>query len=94
MTPFLKIATDLVEECLKDSKVTSAVKMRLAGLIAEKLHEQYKAGMLKAIEIARNEAVDYEDTKHPEDRAYNEALTDVEEVIRIYIAEAEKEEMK
>ena len=48
MTPFLKIATDLVEECLKDSRVTSAVKMRLAGLIAEKLHEQYTAGMLRA----------------------------------------------
>ena len=41
MTPYLQITTDLVEECLKDSKVTSAVKMRLAGLIAEKLHEQY-----------------------------------------------------
>ena len=53
MTPFLKIATDLVEECLKDSKVTSAVKMHLAGLIAEKLHEQYKAGMLRAADLCK-----------------------------------------
>ena len=47
----IQIATDLVEECLKDSKVTSAVRMCLAGLIAEKLHEQYKAGMMRAAQI-------------------------------------------
>ncbi len=88
----LQIANDIVEACPYTKHWISGRKAVLAGMIAEKLHEQYKAVMLKAIEIARNEAVDYEDTKHPEDRAYNQALTDVEEVIRIYIAEAEKED--
>ena len=80
MTPFLKIATDLVEECLKDSKVTSAVKMRLAGLIAEKLHEQYKAGMLRAAVLAKEEIENTDDDR---------TLQIVVEAIR---AEAEKED--
>ena len=52
----IKTASELVDECLKDSKVTSAVRMRLAGLIAEKLREQYKAGMLGAAEICKARA--------------------------------------
>ena len=60
MTSRLQIATDLVEECLKDSPVSSAVRMRLAVEIAEKLHEQYKAGLLYP-------AVICQDTKIPPD---------------------------
>ena len=57
MTPFLKIATDLVETCLKDSPVRSAVRMRLAGEIVVKLREQYKAGMLRAAEVCETTPV-------------------------------------
>ena len=73
MIPFLKIATDLVEECLKDSKVTSAVKMRLAGLIAEKLCEQYTAGMWMAARLCmknRNEYAEKPNMQNPYDRGY------------------------
>ena len=85
MTPFLKIATDLVEECLKDSPVRSAVRMRLAGEIVAKLREQYKAGLLCA-------AVICQDTKIPpdvEEHSCELGMIDCELAIR---AEAEKEE--
>ena len=85
MTPFLKIATGLVEECLKDSKVTSAVKMRLAGLIAEKLREQYKAGMLRASVLAKDEIENTDDDIYP-----IEVIADL--VVEAIRSEAEKEE--
>ena len=82
----LQTATDIIDECLKDSRVTSAVKMRLAGLIAEKLHEQYKAGMLRA-------AVICQDTEIPpgvEELSCELGMIDCELAIR---AEAEKDEL-
>ena len=88
----IQIATDLVEECLKDSKVTSAVKMRLAGLIAEKLREQHKAGMLRAARLCvqnRNEYTEKPNMENPYDRGYWVGCNQCEKDI---FAGAEKEE--
>ena len=122
MTP-LETATNIVESCLKDSQVTSAVRMRLAGeiaeklrvadmmgyargykvgvaaekienagLVAEKLRERFKAGMMRAAARCWQEHEGYElgpKEKDPYIEGYHAGCTDCENAIR---AESEKEE--
>ena len=42
----------------------------------------YKAGLEAAIKAADNEWVDFEDTQHPSDKAYNEAIECVIDAIK------------
>lgn len=89
MKSTLQLAADLVDECLKDSKVLSAERMYLIRKIEELANDRYKAGMMRAADIAHDEGVNYEDTQHPEDAVYNTAVSRCVAAIR---AEAEKEE--
>ena len=84
MTPFLKTATDLVDDCLQDYRIQSGMRMGLMNRIAKALREQYKAGMLMAAEIVENRG------------SYKGIYTAIDpDITTLAIrTEAEKEEMK
>ena len=89
MTPFLKIATDLVDDCLQDYRIQSGMRMGLMSRIAKALREQHKAGMLRAADLCEeSDDYSYEDDWG---RGRSSGCLTCMEVIR---AEAEKEELK
>ena len=67
MTP-LQIVTDLVEACLKDSLDAYVKEKQLEVLVRAKVR-------------CRFEEVNFGVTKHPEDKAYNQAVNDCIETI-------------